>query len=567
MDAKNCADVLFTWIRSDDHNPASVIRPEMRTFLGSILFNKSKQKELALQCSNMNEHYPKEQRYEAYRKFFGKWKRIDKELRAELAASNFTDTTVHDSPKEKTYTAYHTARSDLKVYYELLKSNEVSRAVAVPEAMPVTVPDADEVDPFFDLLKQPLDDSVLDQKAPVKITDPNAKFHGPPRAVKFCTMKQAKRGTVFSDGRMDFCKQVTGEQHIRELIDSIRDQPHVTKFLLGNNIMGQAGCEAVASFLQDSQKKCQIKVWYLAGNAIDSAGLTRLCNAWLRDTWVEQIWLKRNPLGLEAGATISKLLSDPWCSLQVLDLHNTFLQDRGVEDLFNGLLANISLKTLYLDANALTSKTGHVIGDYLSQKAQNSCPGINHLSVGMNRLGDEGIEAIFGPILRQGASYTSLTSLNLNSNRFGSKGLKMIVAALPLLPNLQVLDIGAYKATADLGELPNHFEDVDSLDLLDQLIRCNESKLRLLQMETCHLPLSSVLQLSYSFMQNSSLWHVLWNQPDISSDERVKHAYQLVNQHVEKNRSMNVTRDMLRALKHGQHVEDIDSIYRTNNKR
>lgn len=180
-------------------------------------------------------------------------------------------------------------------------------------------------------------------------------------------------------------------------------------------------------------------------------------------------------------------------------------------------------------------------------------------------------------------SYPYLKSLNVGSNRFGTNGLSALVFSLVtqnMFPELELLDIGTYKATADMGELPNHFETQQDYELLHQLITCPNLHLRSLQMNTCHIPPEHLLLLSYSIMQNQTLWHVIWDQmvgdikqdhkQDQEKDQEKKYskeiymAKQLVETHLEKNRAKIVTKERIRQLKHGSDIDAIDSVYRNN---
>lgn len=48
-------------------------------------------------------------------------------------------------------------------------------------------------------------------------------------------------------------------------------------------------------------KKSNIQIWYIAGNAIDSSGITLIAIALANDLYCKDLWLKRNPLGIEGA--------------------------------------------------------------------------------------------------------------------------------------------------------------------------------------------------------------------------------------------------------------------------
>ena len=52
------------------------------------------------------------------------------------------------------------------------------------------------------------------------------------------------RGTHMPDGRLDLCKQVVGPDGIAPVLDALADHRHVSRFMIGNNIVGNSGAAA-----------------------------------------------------------------------------------------------------------------------------------------------------------------------------------------------------------------------------------------------------------------------------------------------------------------------------------
>lgn len=82
-------------------------------------------------------------------------------------------------------------------------------------------------------------------------------------------------------------------------------------------MIGPVGAKAIAEFV--SKHPDRIETWYLAGNCIDSFGLTRLVGQWRYSDCITNVWLKRNPLGAESAGALHALLTS--CrNLRTLDL-------------------------------------------------------------------------------------------------------------------------------------------------------------------------------------------------------------------------------------------------------
>ena len=157
-----------------------------------------------------------------------------------------------------------------KQYFLDLLDEPIQYPVLYPEPMPVDIAPLDDLQPFFNHMKK------------------NEK----------CDEEQLEftRGAYYDDGRIDMCKQVVGPTWIPNLIDSIKDNPHVKHFLMGNNIANTRSAEEISTFIRDVRP--EIETWYLAGNCIDADGVKMLCDSLIDDTSCKALWLKRNPLML-----------------------------------------------------------------------------------------------------------------------------------------------------------------------------------------------------------------------------------------------------------------------------
>ena len=325
----------------------------------------------------------------------------------------------------------------------------LSEAVLNPEPMPVDVAPETEVKPFFNWLQ-----------------DPNSEK--PVAALTFI------RGTVFPDGRMDFCKQVTGNKHIASLCQSVKanvlQTGHIQHFLLGNNVACDGddikAAQAMADLIQDP--KIPIKTWYLAGNEIGPKCIDILCQAFEKDNSTTALWLKRNPVGPLGAQRLGQMLKIN-SSIHTLDLHNCGLLDEGVSKFVSACTndgkALSGLKHLYLDANGITEKGAEYLVPLIKLNSQN----LESIFLGINRINDKGIILIaeaFG-------ESKSLKRFNSTSNSLTDECIEAIYQMAMKCKNLISLDLGYYKSTADMGESPNYIglhNEEKSSDLLCKLI-------------------------------------------------------------------------------------------------
>jgi len=267
------------------------------------------------------------------------------------------------------------------------------------------------------------------------------------------------RGTVTPDGRLDLCKQVVGPAGITPLLDALALHPHIDRLLLGNNVIGNSGADAITRFLRSDRSR--LSVWYIAGNEIDVHGLTPLCDALLERPEVTGLWLKRNPLGPASGPVLARLVSQH-PGLRTLDLVNTGLLDEGVAPLLSAI-GESGLEHVYLGTLGLSSDVAPAMADCLS-----SARSLQSFYASCNRLGDDGAAAIARGVARN----RGLIRLGLASNRIGVAGCEALANVLADHPSLRFLDLGWTRATSAVGEGGNRVGDRGAFVLAD-LIRSN----------------------------------------------------------------------------------------------
>lgn len=415
----------------------------------------------------------------------------------------------------------------------VLKNRPIGTVVIEPTAMPVDVSPLEELQDFF---------RFLDSNGDVVVNN-----FGSDRCMEF------GRGAIYEDKRMDLCKQVVGPPWIGNLMRSLVSNDKVEHFLLGNNIIGESGGTAIKEFLLNPHVP-KIKTWYLAGNDLNAAAISDIVDGLVGDTDMEALWLKRNPIKSDGMLHIARLLQSNQ-NIKVLDLHNTAVFDVGMKHLVQGLKANRSLRHLYLGANGLTEACVADLNDYFQYLIDNDIEGITSLWLDMNKLFDSGVSTLVKTL----ANYKYLKRITLGSNGLTDQCVDDIVDAFIDHPSLIVLDLGMYKATADMGMITNNIADAGAAKIC-RLIQSN-TRLQYLSVMMNGITVVGLEQLAKAMLTNDTLLHFDWKQYGIANTQKI---FSAIDQKLKKNSGNQIS--VLRNLKHGSKIRYIDSIYRNSMK-
>lgn len=311
--------------------------------------------------------------------------------------------------------------------------------------MPVEVSDPESLAPFFAHLRNNGTHQISDEAATEQTGESRAEPYYNVEYIEF------EKGVLYSDGRIDLCKMVTGPRNIGDLMESLKPNAFSKHFLLGNNIVGPTGVEAIASFIEELPNR--IETWYLGANCIDSTSLARLVDAMIKSPIITNVWLKRNPLGASSAKDIFRLVTQSPL-LRTLDLDQTGLGDEGVAELFS-LLADhdqaLPLRHIYLNATGISALACAQISRYL---ALPSCA-LESLFMANNPIGSAA--AALAPGL---SSNQTLERLSLQSCGLSDKPVATLLSALQHNQNLKALDFGHSFATEDLGMRYNWLTDI-----------------------------------------------------------------------------------------------------------
>ena len=363
-------------------------------------------------------------------------------------------------------------------------------------------------------------------------------------------------GIVTREGKLDLFKRGIGPELIDPLLTSLRSNDFIKHVLLGNNFVGARGAHGIANFLITNRPL--VITWYLGGNEFSAPEADTLLHAFLKDEQCTSLWLKRNPLCPGSGPSLRRLLQDNR-HLELLDLQNTGLLDSGTANVIQGLCANTALRALYLDANGITDAVP--IASYLNLLTDTGRVGITRLWLSMNRLGDMGVRTL----CRSLSNYIPIRGLSLGSNGCSAAVAEDVYLAFRSHPNLQFLDLGMYKATADLHELTNRIGD-EGLVWICQLIREN-TQLRVLSISCNGLSGDGLSTLADALRDNHSLVHVEYFQYGLKMDQDIRNK---IDTQCELN-WIRLCRDealdpatrhhYVRVIKHSKLVSNIDSFY------
>ena len=421
-----------------------------------------------------------------------------------------------------------------------LKDKKISDRITDPTPMPVDIAPLVDLVPFFNHIKKNIECTPDNNKDYIQFT----------------------RGVYYNDGRIDMCKQVVGEPWIAFLTESIKNNPFVEHFLLGNNIVDYTGAKAIADFIKDQvNNKCHIKTWYIAGNRIDTKGIQLIAEALETDVFAEALWLKRNPLMSEGMNYIGNMLKINK-SLQILDLHNVAILDDGCKALFDGLKQNRTLDILYLGANGITPKGCVHCAEYYDYIVANNVKGVRSLFIDMNRLDDDGAILLVNSI----GKYKDMERLALSSNRIGDVGAKVIFETFVNHPSLFMLDLGFYKSTSDMQELPNNIGD-NSIPYITNFIK-NNKKISVFSISNNNISVAGITMIAENLQENENIIMFYYEQYGLDIPLNIRQMIKKnVDDNIMKNWNMSseeFSKTKSRILKHGDKINKIDSIYRNN---
>lgn len=410
-----------------------------------------------------------------------------------------------------------------------LQTQEVSKQILCPEAMPVTLSPLSDLQPFL---------SYLEENKEIK------------EILRF------PKGILYPDNRLDLCKCGVKDS-LPFILQRLCKNKTVRHFLFGNNVCGVNGATLFADYMNQSRNP--IHTWYLAGNDLNAESLQIFCHVLIQNPGeTRALWLKRNPIGCDMGAIVlaSVLMKT---KLKILDLDNTGLLDTGFAKLIQSIKMPTSLKHLYLSGNAITT---------IPLDMFQCLPLLRTLYIGINRLGDVGSQQLVAALVASPS--LPLTRLNLGSNRMSGEGMATICHYLMEgKKSLKFLSFGTYKSTADLKELPNQMNEI-GMNAIEKMLAQPSCSLQILDLTHIGMSHTQISRLARVLKCNTSLIDLIYQQYGLVIEQELK---QEIQQTLEMNcqRQFQKTRSQmkkdLRFIRHPKDVQNIDSEYRTGQRK
>ena len=185
---------------------------------------------------------------------------------------------------------------------------------------------------------------------------------------------------------------ITDEQ-LLPINDALREHRKLETLDLAVNLIGSAGCDAIATLLEE--QNFNLRSLNLGINVIGNEGATTIANSLINNTKLEQLHLFSNRIDYQSDVdAIVALLIDPNCNLQHLNLGNNAIDNEGLTTIANSLINNKKLQQLYLYGNPIDQTTQDAFCNLLcSTSNMNSTYLSNHtlqsLQIGHHALNHE----------------------------------------------------------------------------------------------------------------------------------------------------------------------------------
>ncbi|XP_072133139.1 uncharacterized protein [Mobula birostris] len=206
----------------------------------------------------------------------------------------------------------------------------------------------------------------------------------------------------------------------KDLISALRTNPSLTELDLGANKLGDSGVKPVSEALRNPE--CKIQKLGLDNVGLTDSGAKDLISALRTNPSLTELDLGANKLGDSGVKPVSEALRNPECKIQKLWLSDVGLTANGAKDLISTLSTNQSLKELSLNDNKLGDSGVKLVSAALKNPESN----IQKLwlwNVGLTVSGAKDLSPAI-------STNRSLMELNLNDNQLGESGVKLVSAAL-----------------------------------------------------------------------------------------------------------------------------------------
>ncbi|XP_072133413.1 uncharacterized protein [Mobula birostris] len=298
----------------------------------------------------------------------------------------------------------------------------------------------------------------------------------------------------------------------KDLISALSTNSSLTELDLGANKLGDSGVKPVSEALRNPE--CKIQKLWLYDVGLTANGAKDLISTLSTNRSLKELSLNDNKLGDSGVKLVSAALRNPECKIQKLWLWNVGLTVSGAEDLSPAISTNRSLMELNLNDNQL-GESGVKLVSAALRKAECKIQKLWLRDVGLT---DSGVEQLASAL----STNPSLMELNLNDNKLGDSGVKLVSEALRnskckiqklWLRNVGLTDSGAQDLVSALRTNPslkelslndNKLED-SGVKLVSAALRISECKIQKLWLRNVGLTDSGVEDLASALSTNPSL--------------------------------------------------------------
>ena len=137
-------------------------------------------------------------------------------------------------------------------------------------------------------------------------------------------------------------------EQLLAIVEAVRGHHSLEQLLLYGNRIGNAGCEAIATLLEDPNSN--LRILNLGSNAIDNDGAIALTNSLVNNTKLKALYLYSNPIDQGTGDAFARIL----CNKS--SIKQTYISNHTLQELCLPRLAGDQVASL-VNMNKKTSKS------------------------------------------------------------------------------------------------------------------------------------------------------------------------------------------------------------------
>ena len=182
------------------------------------------------------------------------------------------------------------------------------------------------------------------------------------------------------------------------------------------------------------------------------------------------------------------------------------------------------------------------------------------LWIDMNRFDDDGMTLISNSL----KNYPYLKRLYVGSNRITDIGVKSLCEALVNHKELIVFDLGLYKSTSDLGELPNNFGDKGA-EHIAEFIKKNKS-VEIISILHSDITLDGLHKDNEALQQSDNIVNLNYEQYGLFIPQELRGAIKTkLESNIQNKYNMSYEEfctNKLRYIRGSNKLKNIDSVYR-----